>query len=469
MSLMKMSLSGAAMILIIIIVRAIALNKLPKKVFVLLWCVVLLRLLIPFSIPTMLSAYSLVGKNVPIQNAIDKVPVNNIILQVTNGQMDMHSDTTEVIQDDALSFSVWSAIWLTGFVICVVFFVVSYFRCYFEFRTSLPVRDEFAAKWLEEHHLKRSIQIRQSDRISAPLTYGILNPVILMPKKTDWAKRQQLQYVLMHEYIHICRFDMVLKLLAIFILCMHWFNPMVWVLYIFLNRDIELSCDESVVRQFGEASKSSYARTLITMEEQKSGWSPLCNNFSKNAIEERVTAIMKTRRITVWALLISVVLLAIIIVLFATSAEKETISTNDEIGVVAEGIDVPDVVLETAKQWVAQNTSQMMGQDDSNYSNWRIESLKPVKTYEDFEGMMLQIYQLNYELLADDPEKVTLAGGMTIDEEGWVVPTYADCTYMVFQQEGETLTYMTVLMENDCLPGDETFTNDLKEQLSSGD
>ena len=107
-----------------------------------------------------------------------------------------------------------------------------------------------------------------------------------MPKKKDWENSQQLKYVLLHEYTHICRFDMVTKLIAALALCIHWFNPFVWAMYILFNRDIELSCDESVVRHFGENTKSFYARTLITMEEKKSGLTPLYNSFSRNAIEE---------------------------------------------------------------------------------------------------------------------------------------------------------------------------------------
>ncbi len=141
--------------------------------------------------------------------------------------------------------------------------------------------------------MKRPILVRQSDRISAPLTYGIFRPVILMPKKMDWKNEKQLQYVLSHEYVHIYRYDTVTKLIVTLALCIHWFNPFVWVMYILFNRDIELACDESVIRQFGEKSKSAYSLMLINMEATKSGLLPFCNNFSKNAIEERITAVMK--------------------------------------------------------------------------------------------------------------------------------------------------------------------------------
>ena len=109
----------------------------------------------------------------------------------------------------------------------------------------------------------------------------------------DWKNEKQLQYVLSHEYVHIYRYDTVTKLIVTLALCIHWFNPFVWVMYIIFNRDIELACDESVIRQFGEKSKSAYSLMLINMEATKSGLLPFCNNFSKNAIEERITAVMK--------------------------------------------------------------------------------------------------------------------------------------------------------------------------------
>lgn len=143
-----------------------------------------------------------------------------------------------------------------------------------EFRTALPVHSHYVEKWLKKHPLKRPILVRQSDRIFAPLTYGIFRPVILMPKKMDWKNEKQLQYVLSHEYVHICRCDTATKLIATLALCIHWFNPFVWVMYFIFNRDIELACDESVIRKFGERSKSDYSLMLINLEAAKSGLLP---------------------------------------------------------------------------------------------------------------------------------------------------------------------------------------------------
>lgn len=475
MTLIQMSFSAAVMILAIIVIRALAINKLPKKVFVLLWEVVLLRLLIPFSIPSMLSAYSIVRRNVSIQEAISENPAGNIIAQLMTGQM--NTDAAAPVSGDMQSLSGWTLLWITGVVLCGIFFVVSYLRCYFEFRISLPVRSEFAEKWLKEHQLRRSIQIRQSDRVSTPLTYGILKPVILMPKKTDWENSSQLQYVLLHEYTHICRFDIVWKLIAILALCTHWFNPLVWVMYILFNRDIELSCDENVVRQFGENAKSAYARTLITMEEKKSGLTPLYNSFSRNAIEERITAIMKTKKVTIGILIISVVVIVAIVVLFATSASAKRDTTSEaEVGSEAsievpeegqEGIIGDDVekgaVLEFAKEVVGQRYADRKAE---GYCNWMINTLEYVYTYEELEGCKVTIYQLNYKFLALEPDKVTLTGGMTMDEAGWVTPEYPNSTYLALVADGGALSYL-VLTENDCFPGDEVFTEDLRQLLSA--
>lgn len=458
MSLMQMSFSGAFMILAIIIVRAIAINKLPKRLFLILWEIVLLRLLIPVSIPSILSAYSFVSKNKPIQDMLAETPMSNIIPQETMGQFDITTDTTQALQN---GISVWFLVWLTGMILCAAFFMISYIRCYLEFRTSLPVNNEIVSEWLQKHPLKRPVKVRQSGRISAPLTYGIFRPVILMPKNIDWENKQQLEYIFLHEYTHICHYDTVLKLIATLTLCIHWFNPMVWIMYILFNRDIELVCDECVIKQSGEDSKASYALTLIAMEEKKNSFTPLCNSFSKNVIEERITAIMKVRRITLWTIIVSAGILIVIVVLFATSTKKESVSqiSNEEVN-----WEVPNIVKEAAMELVEQKYTSMQ---DANYSNWRIESLAHVYTYEDIEGMMLQIYQLNYEFWTDEPENITLAGSMTIDEDGWVVPEYANSTFLIFQQDGNSLSYLNYIMENDCEPGDEIFTNDLIYRLNN--
>ncbi len=332
MNILQMSFSGAAFITAVVLIRAVAINKLPKKTFLVLWELVMLRLLIPFSIPSMFSVYTLVTHSIsstrlPEAGTDYSIPAMQGLLVTTQGAEQPPADISS-------SVSMWFIVWCAGIILIALFFVISYLRCLIEFRTALPVRNHYVEKWLEKCPLKRPISVRQSDRIFAPLTYGIFRPVILMPKKMDWKNEKQLQYILSHEYVHICRYDTVTKLVATLALCIHWFNPFVWVMYILLNRDIELACDESVIRQFGEKSKSAYSLMLINMEATKSGLLPFCNNFSKNAIEERITAVMKIRKTSLFAICIATILIVGVTTTFATSAaesskKKDTIHDTD--------------------------------------------------------------------------------------------------------------------------------------------
>lgn len=233
------------------------------------------------------------GEKEPNISNVGDTAVTTLGPAIQEGQM---TTAPNYISHSEVAVPIWPIIWAIGALICAVVFSITYWKCYKEFQTSLPIDNDFTRNWLSSHHIKRSIQIRQSELVSAPLTFGILRPVILMPKTTDWNDEKTLQYVLAHEFVHIRRFDTITKLILLIALCVHWFNPFVWVMYVLANRDIELSCDETVLHLFGENTKASYARTLIGMEEIKSGITPLCNNFSKNALEERMTAIMKTKK-----------------------------------------------------------------------------------------------------------------------------------------------------------------------------
>lgn len=322
MILLDMSFSGAVFIIAVTVVRAALINKIPKKTFLVLWEFAFLRLLIPFSIPFVFSIHTLISHI--LSNSTFWGTDASMIISAWIQKQNITTQKMEKFSTDMLSsHSIWFVIWCTGMIALILFLTVSYLRCLIEFQTSLPVCNDFVEQWLKEHSIKRSISIRQSDRILAPLTYGIFRPVILMPKKTDWKNTKQLLYILSHEYLHIRHFDILKKLVATVVLCIHWFNPMVWVMYILFNRDIELTCDEGVVRQFGEKSKAVYSLTLINMEEKQSGLLPFCNNFSKNAIEERITAIMSMKKTTLLSSATAYLIAGGIVTVFATSAQSK--------------------------------------------------------------------------------------------------------------------------------------------------
>ena len=336
MSLLQMSFTGGILILAVIVIRALAINMLPKKAFNALWWISVVRLMIPFSIPSAFSVYSLMGSHAP-GNGSQAIRVLSI---GASGQAaSMPDSITNAV-------STWTVVWAAGVLVCAVLFSLAYWKCRKEFQTSIPVGNDFTENWLSVHQQGRRISIRQSGRFSAPLTYGVLHPVILMPTSTKWENTDSLAYVLAHEYVHIRRFDSIRKLVLIVVLCVHWFNPLVWVMYILANRDIELSCDEAVVRFFGENTKAAYARALISMEETRSGLTPLCSSFSKNAIEERITAIMKIKKTTVFSLVLAGFIVVGTATAFATSAnaqQAESVGQGSGTEIVTKPDSIPQV------------------------------------------------------------------------------------------------------------------------------
>lgn len=375
MSLVQMSLSAALMIVAIIILRALTIERFPKKTFLVLWWIALLRLLIPFSIPSVMSFYSWFDPNLPavveqssaMESTFEPVLDDSSETMENSTQFEMtpipDTDIEYVEVKPSKSFSesffdMLPAIWGIGIGVIAAFFGINYWKGVREFRMSLPVENEFVNEWLSSHQLRRNITIRQYDCIHTPLTYGIFRPVILLPKESLEQSPSTLNFILAHEWVHIRRFDCVTKILLTAALCIHWMNPLVWVMYLLFNRDIELSCDETVLHLLGRNRRSDYALALIDMEEQKGGFASFASGFGRNAIEERIRAIMKMKKASLITILAAVVVVACVSILFATSAKNNPIDTelpSSESEIVSDKILTDD---DQTKQEVSVKTSK---------------------------------------------------------------------------------------------------------------
>lgn len=375
MSLVQMSLSAALMIVAIIILRALTIERFPKKTFLVLWWIALLRLLIPFSIPSVMSFYSWFDPNLPavveqssaMESTFEPVLDDSSETMENSTQFEMtpipDTDIEYVEVKPSKSFSesffdMLPAIWGIGIGVIAAFFGINYWKGVREFRMSLPVENEFVNEWLSSHQLRRNITIRQYDCIHTPLTYGIFRPVILLPKESLEQSPSTLNFILTHEWVHIRRFDCVTKILLTAALCIHWMNPLVWVMYLLFNRDIELSCDETVLHLLGRNRRSDYALALIDMEEQKGGFASFASGFGRNAIEERIRAIMKMKKASLITILAAVVVVACVSILFATSAKNNPIDTelpSSESEIVSDKILTDD---DQTKQEVSVKTSK---------------------------------------------------------------------------------------------------------------
>ena len=442
-----MSFLGTFIILLIVVLRAVLINRLPKKTFLILWWIALIRLLVPFSIKSVTSIYSLLQSIYsdinPVRTAQTTtfLPIHGNMPEIANGLSEAMVQRTE-------SISILSVIWLAGLLLCFGFFAVSYIKCYREFRFSLPVENDILEAWKEKHPLKRSLSIRQTETIAAPLSYGVIRPVILMPKNTEWKNIYQLRYVLEHEYVHIRRLDMLTKLIMIAAVCIHWFNPLVWVMYILFNRDLELSCDETVVRRFGMDIKSVYATALISMEEKKSGLTPLCNSFSKNAIEERIRAIMKIKKTSKFAVIISAVLVICVTGGFATSASSlekktETAQENGETTVALNEVNIrEDESLSSSdvEWWTAEEYAKWLDEEKEV-----LQSMIGEKAYTGGDGWFVWTQEKVDETIAlyeDNLQKIK--DGMKLskssDDAVGITMAYSPENIEYAKQEAETVT-----------------------------
>ena len=316
MSLFQMSVAGGVLILFIVVIRALAIHRLPKTTFLALWMIAALRLLLPFSIPLPFNIH--IGLDV-FSDVVQELPSGNIASTLPGDSPPSYDIGTAVPSPATEHISTFEILWLVGVLLLAIYFSISYFRSMRKFRMSIPDNTPYIQNWLTAHQISRPLAVRSSDLISSPLTYGILHPVILLPKKLDRNDQVALKYVLTHEYVHIRRFDAITKILFAAVLCIHWFNPLVWVMYVLANRDIELSCDAWVIRMMGAKNRSSYALMLIKMEERRNGMSALCSHFGKNAITERIEAIMKFKKTSILACAFALVLVVGATTAFATS------------------------------------------------------------------------------------------------------------------------------------------------------
>ncbi len=350
LSFIEMSVYGGIMILAIAVIRALLKSKLPKRAFVILWLAAMLRLIMPFELPFAGSVYTLAGlfhqneaAEYPAFEDITAPGLDGITEYYYGGYRQyprVESNAEHSSEADGGTKLPWAQIiYFSAAAALAGYFGIAYAKNMRRFRSSLPLSDDYISRWRRENGVPERIRIRQSDEISAPLTYGVFRPVILLPKlildsEDSDSKSRLLDFALMHELTHIRRFHPAIKLLAVAVCCVHWFNPAVWLMAWLLNRDIELSCDERVVAEFGRDSRADYANALISLEERRSGV-PFYTGFCRNAVQERITAIMKTKKLGIISALAACLVVAATIGAFATSAADPDLKTVTELDVIA--------------------------------------------------------------------------------------------------------------------------------------
>lgn len=331
-SFLQMSLWAAVLTALICIVRAVFGHRLPKRTFRILWAVVILRMLVPLSMPIMKINTAVA---VPAASA-ESLVQDTVVYTYIDGEF-TQADTSDYIAPQTVykvaetadkSLSVTEIWLLTAAAVFTAFAAV-----HVKFR--LKVRDALPAETAFEAGLRRHVRIKVSDRIDSPLTYGIFRPVILLPKNIYKCGEKNIEYILSHELTHIKRFDVLYKLLMALAVSLHWFNPLAWVMLVLASRDIELSCDEEVVlsKNSSGREREEYALTLIEMEEKRS-FGVLLSSFGGSSVKERIKSVMGLKKATPLGKSAAVLLVAMAFTVFTVyDIESEafysvTVSSN---------------------------------------------------------------------------------------------------------------------------------------------
>lgn len=359
MSLIEMSLYGGIFIIAITVLRAATFNKIPKTAVKVLWAAAFLRLTLPVTVTSPVSIYSAAGR---LARAARRGGV--IVSDKTQPMKDMAGLSDGSFLPGNIPASVVTGIWIAVAVLVALSFWVSHMRAKKIYKASLPLENTYVKTWLENHRLRRPIQIRVCDQIDSPLTYGILWPVILLPKNLNLQDENKLSFILAHEFAHIRRFDALLKWLLAALVCVHWFNPLVWVMYILANRDLELSCDDYVIRQYGSQARVTYALTLVGLEEHRSGCSPLVNSFCKNAMKERITAVMKSRKTTVISTVAALIMVAAALSLFVPNAQGESSQVMAAGEEIQQGSGKPGIPLQNMSETEEARETEKAGETE---------------------------------------------------------------------------------------------------------
>ncbi|MGO0881576.1 M56 family metallopeptidase [Clostridioides difficile] len=323
--LLEMSVTSGVLILIVIFIRACLFKKLPKKVFVLLWLVVLFKLLVPVSLNSTFSIYSIIESNFDAQ--LGNTSAVDYSIKKTNNSMSKNNfgDSKALFNLENFTVLEISSILTFGIsIIFIMFLCFKYIRMINLFKTSIHIKNhEFIKKWAYDNRCLRKFFVCISEFTKTPLTTGILKPNIILPKQMDYSNNQTLNFVLTHELVHINRFDNILKLFMLVALAVHWFNPLVWIMLFLLNKDIEFSCDEKVMSIVGEEYRADYATALISLAEEHNTFPmTLYNGFGKTKIEERIVNVMKFKKSTYITFLVSAVLICGTSVVFATGNKE---------------------------------------------------------------------------------------------------------------------------------------------------
>lgn len=306
-------------------------DKLDRRVFILLWLVVLFRLLIvdsitsPVSFSQFLPEPQKIEKYIATQQTTD-IQVNSLPSQNQQTAISQPQPPINRPKDTpATPIPILFSVWLVGATAMITGTIILFLLFQFKSRNIIYLGD------FGHQDILGNTKVYLSDQVTSPVTIGIFKPVIHLPDTIDFTNTQMVRHVLTHEMTHIKRYDNLLKLVMLIALSLHWFNPFVWLLSRTLTKDIECSCDVATLALIGSEKKGAYATTLMTMAEKSSVTNVaglVFASFESSFLQERVRNIMQAKSSKALSIAFALVFSLSIFAVFATNAPPLEAMTN---------------------------------------------------------------------------------------------------------------------------------------------
>ncbi len=325
-NILNSSIAASWLILTVVILRFF-LKKAPKWTHVALWGLVALRLLLPFSIE---SAFSLIPSAQTVPQEIlryEGMQRNEpAYLEVITNPMysgGVYIQLEQTVDRVQVRMIYMTLGWLVGVFVLLVYTAI----CCWSLRRRVGTAVRYKGN------------IFQCENINSPFVLGIIKPRIYLPFKLD---TQSMEYVIAHEQAHIQRKDHWWKALGFFLVTIHWFNPLIWFAFVLLCRDIELACDEKVIKKLGNEQKANYAQALVACSIGRRMITACPLAFGEIGVKERVKSIMNYKKPTIWIIVLSIIVCVVVAICFLSnpikdadaSIEAETFTYNEEMPII---------------------------------------------------------------------------------------------------------------------------------------
>ncbi len=315
LSVLNRSLTASYVILFIIIIRLL-LKKAPKVISYALWGVVAFRLIIPFSFESMFSLMPRNTNTVPIPHDIiyQQSPKINSGLDVVDSLVNESLPAPAIgasVNPLQIYIEIGAYFWILGIMILLIYSLVS---------GILLKRQLRSAELIEQN-------IFEAKNLKTPFVLGLLRPKIYLPVGFNDKERS---YILLHEQTHINRKDHIIKMLAFLVLSVHWFNPFVWIAFMLMSMDMELSCDERVLKEMNEDIKKPYANSLLSLATGRHilNGSPLA--FGEGNVKGRIKNVLNYRKPPFWIIVFALAIAAVVSIGLLTNPKKQEPIFNEE-------------------------------------------------------------------------------------------------------------------------------------------